>query len=103
MPRRPAIARQAPRQVVALPPRWMRSGSAGSRLRLWENKTDGGGVNHRVTFRRLYRGYGGAWKSTSSFRAHDLLLLAKVADAAHTRLLELRRDDGEGDGEGDGE
>ena len=62
----------------------------------WENETDGG-VYHTVTFSRLYRTEDGDWRSTSSFRGHDLLLLAKVADAAHTRLLALRTsgEDGE--------
>lgn len=63
---------------------------------IWENETEGG-VYHTATFSRLYRTEDGDWRSTSSFRGHDLLLLAKVADAAHTRLLALRRsaEDGE--------
>ena len=32
---------------------------------------------------------GDTWQSTQSFGRHDLLLLAKVADLAHTRVLEL--------------
>ena len=63
---------------------------------VWENESEGG-VYHSVTFSRLYRTEDGDWRSTGSFRAHDLLLLAKVADAAHTRLLQLPcgRDDAE--------
>ncbi len=62
----------------------------------WENETDDG-VYHNVTFSRLYRTEDGDWRSTGSFRGHDLLLLAKVADAAHTRLLALRRSAEDGD------
>lgn len=65
---------------------------------VWENETEGGGVYHSVTFSRLYRTEDGTWRSTSSFRGHDLLLLAKVADAAHTRLLTLRRGGDKGGG-----
>lgn len=64
---------------------------------IWENDTEGGDVYHSVTFERLYRNDDGDWRSTSSFRASDLLLLAKVADAAHTRVLELRSPSPEGD------
>lgn len=63
---------------------------------IWENDTEGGDVYHSVTFERLYR-TDGDWRSTSSFRGGDLLLLAKVADAAHTRVLELRSPAPEGD------
>lgn len=57
---------------------------------IWENDTEGGDVYHSVTFERLYRTDEGDWRSTASFRGGELLLLAKVADAAHTRVLELR-------------
>ena len=56
---------------------------------IWANPTDAG-VYHSASFSRLYRTEDGEWRSTASFRGHDLLLLAKVADAAHTRILELR-------------
>lgn len=65
---------------------------------VWENESEGG-VYHSVTFSRLYRTEDGDWRSTSSFRGHDLLLLAKVADAAHTRLHEIRSGGEEGDGQ----
>ena len=62
---------------------------------IWRNDTEGG-VYHGVTFSRLYRTDEGDWRSTSSFGGRDLLLLAKVADAAHTRVLELRSASREG-------
>ncbi len=37
---------------------------------------------------RLYR-EGGQWRSTHSFRRNDLLLVAKVADLAHSKVCEL--------------
>ena len=55
---------------------------------IWKNDTKGG-VYYNVTLGRLYR-YEGDWRESASFGRHDLLALAKVADAAHTRVLELR-------------
>ena len=43
---------------------------------------------YNVTFSRLYK-EGDEWKSTQSFGRNDLLVLAKVADLAHTRLFQL--------------
>ena len=56
---------------------------------IWKNDTKGG-VYYNVTFSRLYRTDEGDWRESSSFGRHDLLALAKVADDAHTRVLELR-------------
>jgi hypothetical protein len=55
---------------------------------IWRNDTERG-VFFNVTFQRLYRTGEGQWQSTASFGPGDLLVLAKVADAAHTRLLQL--------------
>ncbi|BDC49817.1 hypothetical protein F183_A21330 [Bryobacterales bacterium F-183] len=52
---------------------------------IWKNE----GVNgpwYNVTFERLYR-ENGEWKSSTSFGEDDLLVLAKVADHAHTQLI----------------
>ena len=65
---------------------------------IWRNEAEGG-VYHSASFSRLYRTEDGEWRSTASFRGHDLLLLAKVADAAHTRIFELRTAEGAGDQE----
>ena len=54
---------------------------------IWKNGTDEQ-LRHNVTFSRLYKD-GDQWKSTQSFGRNDLLVLAKVADLAHTRLLQL--------------
>lgn len=52
------------------------------RAAIWENATEKG-VRHNVTVSRLYKD-GEQWKDTTSFGRDDLLLVAKVADLAHT-------------------
>ena len=54
---------------------------------IWRNGADEQ-PRHNVTFSRLYKD-GDQWKSTQSFGRNDLLVLAKVADLAHTRLFQL--------------
>ena len=49
---------------------------------IWANDTEQG-VRHNVSITRLYK-EGDEWKSTTSFGRDDLLLVAKVADMAHT-------------------
>ena len=56
---------------------------------IWPNGTDGR-TRLNVTFSRLYKD-GDEWKSTQSFSRNDLLLLAKVADQAHSRIFELQQ------------
>ena len=55
---------------------------------IWANDTPGG-THPSVTFERLYKN-GTSWKSTRSFSRDDLLVLAKVADLAYSRILELQ-------------
>ena len=45
------------------------------------------GVAHNVTFSRIYRS-GEEWRRTDSFGRDDLLVVAKVADLAHTWIWE---------------
>ena len=54
---------------------------------IWRNGTEDQ-PRHNVTFSRLYKD-GDNWKSTQSFGRNDLLLLAKVADLAHSRIFQL--------------
>ena len=56
---------------------------------IWENKGDKS-TSYNVTFDRRYKDGKGDWHSTSSYNAGDLLELAKAADLAHTRILELQ-------------
>jgi hypothetical protein len=60
---------------------------------IWKNESEGR-VFYNVTFDRRYRNGKGEWKSTDSYGADDLLALAKLADLAHTRVLELQNDAG---------
>ena len=59
---------------------------------IWRNGTEDR-PRHNVTFSRLYKDDAGEWKSTQSFGCNDLLVLAKVADLAHSRLFELPREE----------
>lgn len=65
---------------------------------IWENETQNGGVRHNVTFQRIYQDDAGQWASSESFGRDDLLLLAKVADLAHTWICR----EGQGSGEKQG-
>ena len=58
---------------------------------IWPNGTDGR-TRYSVTFSRLYKG-GDQWKRTQSFGRNDLLLLAKVADQAHSRIFKLQQEE----------
>ncbi len=58
---------------------------------IWKNENEGR-TRYNVTFKRHYKD-GDAWKSTESFRRDDLLVLAKVADTAHTTILELQQEE----------
>ena len=53
---------------------------------IWQNETEAG-VRYNVTFERLYN-QEGEWRSTGSFGRDDLLLLGKVADMAHSWIME---------------
>ena len=53
---------------------------------IWANDTENG-VRHNVQIRRLYKD-GDDWKTTDSYDRDDLLLVAKVADMAHTWIHE---------------
>ena len=77
---------EAKEETKAKPVAEVRLGSI--KAAIWKNETEAG-TRHSVTFERLYRD-GLVWKSTASFGRDDLLLLAKVADLAHTKIHELK-------------
>jgi len=58
---------------------------------IWANETERG-TFYSVTFERSYKD-GGKWHRSSSFNSSELLLLAKVADMAHSKIHELRASD----------
>ena len=56
------------------------------RAAIWRNIVDNGNASkpmYNVTFSRSYKD-GDGWKDSSGFGGDDLLLLAKVADEAHS-------------------
>ncbi len=55
---------------------------------IWENNF-GESTRHNVTLSRIYKD-GEEWKSSESFGRDDLLLLAKVADLAHSWICDQR-------------
>lgn len=57
------------------------------RAAVWANEGEQG-TRYNATFCRLYKDNEGFWRSTDSFGRDDLLLLAKVADIAHTWISE---------------
>ena len=52
---------------------------------IWANTVEDT-VRHNVTFERSYKD-GEEWKTTTSFGRDDLLTLAKVADLAHSWII----------------
>ena len=56
---------------------------------IWENQA-GETTRYNVTFKRIYKD-GAEWKFTDSFGRDDLLLVAKVADQAHSWIFEQKR------------
>jgi hypothetical protein len=57
---------------------------------IWENETKTG-PRCNVTFTRIYKD-GNDWKDSDSFGRDDLLLLAKVADEAHSWIFANSKD-----------
>src|SRR5438105_5177378 len=57
------------------------------------NDNGKGEAFYNVTFERSYKDDAGKWQSTASFSLNDLLLLAKVADRAHSEVYNLRASD----------
>ena len=53
------------------------------------NDTEGR-IRYTITFSHLYKD-GEQWKTTQTFDRNDLLILAKVADQAHTRIFKLQQ------------
>jgi hypothetical protein len=64
---------------------------------IWRNDGSKGEAFYNVTFKRTYKDEKGKWQNSVSFNAGDLLLLAKVADLAHTEISKLRAEDREAD------
>lgn len=59
---------------------------------IWRNESNGRNF-YNVTFERSFKDDAGNWKSATSFNTGELLLLAKVADQAHTEISKLQAGD----------
>jgi len=57
---------------------------------IWKNQSKDN-IYYNVTFTRPYKD-GESWKRTESFGRDDLLVAAKAADLAHTRIYELAKE-----------
>jgi hypothetical protein len=56
---------------------------------IWRNEGKEGRAWYSVTIERRYKDDAGAWQSTGSFGADDLLVVGKVANLAHTEVFRL--------------
>ena len=56
---------------------------------IWERESENGSF-YAVSFERRYRDGDGNWKSSHSYDTGDLLALSKLADLAHSKILELQ-------------
>ena len=54
---------------------------------IWRNTSSEGKTWYSVTIERRYKDKDGAWQSTGSFGADDLLTVGKVANLAHTEVF----------------
>ncbi len=74
------------------------------RANIWANRIEGGATVYKVTLDRLWKEGDevneqsevikrGEWKQSTSFGKDDLLLLAKIADLAHTWIYQRIQDD----------
>lgn len=66
------------------------------RAAIWRNVVDLGAASREmygVTFNRSYRDADNQWKDSASFGVEDLLVLAKVADEAHTWIARQKSED----------
>jgi hypothetical protein len=66
------------------------------KVAVWKNDTQNG-VRYNATFSRIYRD-GNEWKTTESFGRDDLLVLAKVADQAHSWIHTQSQEDRDDNG-----
>ncbi len=58
---------------------------------IWQNHGENG-TWYNATFSRSYKDSNDEWKSADSFSADDLLLLAKVANEAHSWIIQKQHE-----------
>jgi len=59
---------------------------------IWLNEKDGKSW-YSTKIERRYKDESGAWRSSDTFYAGDLLLVAKIADQAHSEIEKLKAAD----------
>jgi hypothetical protein len=62
---------------------------------VWKNETEAG-IRYNVTLSRIYKDGDQNWQSTDSFGRDDLLLVAKVADQAHSWIFQQSQSEDNG-------
>jgi hypothetical protein len=60
---------------------------------IWRNWNAEGEAFYSTTFERKYKDKEGEYRSGGNFSTSDLLLLAKAADLAHTKMIEFQESD----------
>jgi hypothetical protein len=60
---------------------------------VWRNISPKGGISYNISFEKSYKDAQGNYKSSASFSQAELLLVAKVADLAHSEIYKLRASD----------
>ena len=58
---------------------------------IWEHQSENG-TWYNVTLSRSYKDANDEWKSSDSFSADDLLLVAKVANEAHSWIIQKQQE-----------
>ena|SRR5438874_12338749 len=86
IPPRPAVPADSPRKK---PAHEVRLGVI--KAAIWENMV-GDILRYNVTFSRVYKD-NGEWKTSETFGRDDLLVVAKVADQAHTWICTAAKTD----------
>ena len=65
------------------------------RAAIWENQTQNGSL-YKATLSRLYKDED-QWKDSDSYGRDDLLLVAKVADLAHSWIFSRQQEEASSD------
>ena len=58
---------------------------------IWQHESENG-TWYNVTLSRSYKDANDEWKSSDSFSGDDLLLVAKVADQAHSWIIQKQQE-----------
>ena len=67
----------------------IRMGRIGAAI--WQHESENG-TWHNVTLSRSYKDANDEWKSSDSFSGDDLLVVAKVADQAHSWIIQKQQE-----------